>query len=38
MTLFAYAVRRTIGAAIVFLLVVFLIQLAIESNNLNPLR
>jgi len=38
MTLLAYAARRTIGAVIVFMLVVLLLQLAIDSINLSPLR
>jgi len=38
MTLLVYALRRTLGAAIVFLLLVLLIQLAIDSINLSPIR
>ncbi len=38
MTLLAYAVRRTAGAVIVFILLVLLIELAIDSINLGPLR
>jgi hypothetical protein len=38
MTLLAHAARRTIGAVIVFMLVVLLLQLAIDSINLSPLR
>ena len=38
MTLFAYAVRRTIGAVIVFLIVVLLTMFALASMDTPPLR
>jgi hypothetical protein len=38
MSLFAYTLRRTIGAVIVFLLVMLLLQLAIGSIDPYPFR
>jgi len=38
MTLLAYAVRRTIGAAVVFLIVVLLTMFALASVDTPPLR